>query len=1074
MKMGDTHFFTIVTALLLIRITSQTEYYECPQKCVCLKKYVDCSGKNLATVPNIPVWVEQLDLNSNKLSKDVTAGFERLAYLRILRLDKNALTHIPNFHSINEIQDVSLNKNHIESIDAGRFPVNCSIKVLSLNNNRIKTIDENALVNLTNLVSLKLNKNEIVSLPNHLFSNQSNLKVLELNHNKLRVINGLVFKGLSNLSVLRIKYNNIENIMDGAFFGFKSVNLLHLDHNGIKNISKGWTYGLESLATLSMSNNLISHIDLGSWELCSKLENLNLSHNSLFEIEGRTFQHLVNLQTLKLSNNNISSISQEAFSHMTKLQILYLNNNKISWTVEDMSGPFSKLQSLKIFNLSNNHIKSIGSRAFEGLNNVVELDLRNNNITSIQQHAFDSMSKLKKFYLNSNSLLCDCNLLWIVKWIRDKVEHRSVKATCAYPSEVRGFAISKLKEDNCGDNSPKPKITEHPKPHHAIKNRSDNLVCSATSNPFSNITFLWRKNNGNISNPTVYENVTVSEKGHIATSILILPNVAYGDAGRYQCVVSNKFGTTYSNKATVNIVTYPHFRVKPTNVTVKTGELVTLNCAATGDPPPEISWKKDGGNDFPAARERRMNVIPNDPRFFIVNAKPADMGIYSCAAKNDAGTILANATVTVLQEPSFIRVMENKEVVSGESTVLECTVTGSPKPVLKWFKDGSIVVPSKRHYFLNDNQYLVTINTESEDAGQYECEITNELGTKKEMFEVKVLPPVAIMVKEEDMTGIIIITVVCCAVGTSIIWVVIIYHTRRRMAGAVRQYPAESVKMTQVVHSDSESPHMFPDNLSEHSSCKDSGTGDSAKQTSFDGVPTDKSDQVHFESAVCRSYSPVQEAHKLLPSSFKPSIQVCYGQPGAGYTQPGGQGLEMGHGPYPSLGGGGTVSPQVQQWFRAVDKDQSGFITAVELRSALVNANGQQFSEIACNLMLGMFDKDRSGHVNVEEFDKLYTYVNQWLTVFKTYDTDQSGHIEEEELSKAFTQMGFRFTPEFISFLIKRCDPREGKVSVDNFIVLCVQLQRFTEAFRTRDTQQNGTVTIGFEEFLNIALSCSI
>lgn len=70
--------------------------------------------------------------------------------------------------------------------------------------------------------------------------------------------------------------------------------------------------------------------------------------------------------------------------------------------------------------------------------------------------------------------------------------------------------------------------------------------------------------------------------------------------------------------------------------------------------------------------------------------------------------------------------------------------------------------------------------------------------------------------------------------------------------------------------------------------------------------------------------------------------------------------------------------------------------------------------------------------------------------------------------------MGFRFTPEFISFLVKRCDPREGKISVDNFIVLCVQIQRFTEAFKTRDTQQNGTVTIGFEDFLNVALSCSI
>ncbi|CAH2074186.1 unnamed protein product, partial [Iphiclides podalirius] len=202
------------------------------------------------------------------------------------------------------------------------------------------------------------------------------------------------------------------------------------------------------------------------------------------------------------------------------------------------------------------------------------------------------------------------------------------------------------------------------------------------------------------------------------------------------------------------------------------------------------------------------------------------------------------------------------------------------------------------------------------------------------------------------------------------------------------------------------------------------------------------------------------------------AYQPGYGQSNYGGQQ-GGQ-LEIGHGPYPSVGAGGGIAPQVQQWFSAVDKDQSGFISAAELKSALVNAQGQNFSDTACLLMIGMFDKDRSGHINLEEFDKLYTYINQWLAVFKTYDVDQSGNIDEQELAKALTQMGFRFSPDFINFLSKRSDPREGKISVDSFIVLCVQIQRFTEAFRVRDTQQNGTVTIGFEDFLNVALSCSL
>lgn len=864
-----------MTIFLLVRASIEIESNDCPQKCDCLEQYVDCSRKNLVSVPKIPQWVEQLDLSYNRLSENISGSLDSLMSLKVLKLDKNLLQHLPDVLKHEKIQEISLNRNNIGSIDAGHFPANSSIKILNLNSNSIKLIEEGALNNLSNMLILKLNRNEITSLPNDLFKYQLNLRTLELNHNKLHVINGLLFQGLSNLTTLKLKYNNIDNIMDGAFFGFRSVNLLQLDHNKIKSISKGWMYGLESLATLSMSNNLIKDIEPGSWELCANLRILDLSHNYLIVIEGRTFQHLKNLETLNLSYNNIASISQEAFSHMVKLRNLQLNNNKISWTVEDMSGPFSKLQNLMTFSLAANHIKSINSRAFEGLSNLVELDLKGNNITSIQQHAFDSLLKLKKLHLNSSSLLCDCNIFWIVKWMKEKIDQKYVTATCAYPAEVSGESISKLKEENCGD-SPKPKVVEHPKTHLAIKGRSANLVCSATSSPFSNMTFLWRKNNENLSNPTVYENVTLSVNSKSrATSVLVIPNVTHADSGKYQCIVSNNFGTTYSSKAKINIVTFPKFIKTPTNVTVKTGETVTLNCAATGDPPPEISWKKDGGNDFPAARERRMNVMPTDHLFFIINAKTTDMGIYSCAAKNPAGTIIANATLSVLQEPSFVRVMENKEVTSGDSVVLQCMISGSPKPVIKWLKDGAPIVHTERHYLTADDQLLIIIGAESGDAGRYECEITNELGTKKDMTELRVLPPVAIMVNEEDMTGIIIITVVCCAVGTSIIWVVIIYHTRRRMARAVPSYPTESMKMTQIVHSDSDSPQIFPDNVSEHSSCKDSGTGDSAKQTSFDGVPADRSEQIHFETAVCRSYSPVPEAHKLLPSSFKPSIQVC-------------------------------------------------------------------------------------------------------------------------------------------------------------------------------------------------------
>jgi Ca2+-binding EF-hand superfamily protein len=172
--------------------------------------------------------------------------------------------------------------------------------------------------------------------------------------------------------------------------------------------------------------------------------------------------------------------------------------------------------------------------------------------------------------------------------------------------------------------------------------------------------------------------------------------------------------------------------------------------------------------------------------------------------------------------------------------------------------------------------------------------------------------------------------------------------------------------------------------------------------------------------------------------------------------------------------GAPQVNPEVQNFFNMVDTDRSGKIDATKLQSVLVNGKGQNFSMTVCTMMISMFDLDRSGTIDVYEFEKLYNYVNQWLSVFKTYDRDQSGAIEEPELAQALTQMGFRFSPEFIRFLIAKNDPaNKREISVDQFIVLCVQIQRFTEAFRARDSEQRGTISIGFEDFLNLALSMS-
>lgn len=115
-------------------------------------------------------------------------------------------------------------------------------------------------------------------------------------------------------------------------------------------------------------------------------------------------------------------------------------------------------------------------------------------------------------------------------------------------------------------------------------------------------------------------------------------------------LLSNTFQQLSNCFCTWILSEMPTFLKTPMDLTIRTGTMARLECAAEGHPSPQIAWQKDGGTDFPAARQRRMHVMPDDDIFFIANVKTEDMGVYSCTAQNAAGSLSANATLTVLGE----------------------------------------------------------------------------------------------------------------------------------------------------------------------------------------------------------------------------------------------------------------------------------------------------------------------------------------------------------------------------------------------------------------------------------------
>ncbi|XP_009906806.2 peflin [Dryobates pubescens] len=167
------------------------------------------------------------------------------------------------------------------------------------------------------------------------------------------------------------------------------------------------------------------------------------------------------------------------------------------------------------------------------------------------------------------------------------------------------------------------------------------------------------------------------------------------------------------------------------------------------------------------------------------------------------------------------------------------------------------------------------------------------------------------------------------------------------------------------------------------------------------------------------------------------------------------------------------VDPEAFSWFQAVDADHSGYISAKELKQALVNSNWSTFNDETCMLMINMFDRSRSGRIDIYGFSALLRFIQQWRSLFQQYDRDQSGSISFHELQQAFTQMGYNLSPQFSQQLVARYGQRScpPSIQLDRFIQLCLQLQSSTEAFRERDAGQAGSARLSYEDFLTMVVT---
>ena len=219
--------------------------------------------------------------------------------------------------------------------------------------------------------------------------------------------------------------------------------------------------------------------------------------------------------------------------------------------------------------------------------------------------------------------------------------------------------------------------------------------------------------------------------------VLQIANVAVGDRGLYEVVVSNAFGTLISQPVTLGFSGPPVIIVNLTNVTAPSGGEIRLRVIATGTPPFTYEWYK------------LITRLPlNGPELVISNAQPSDAGVYHLAVRNGFGFVgSAQATVTVVNPTIVTFTSFNPAVIFGQDFQLVPTVTGLGLIHLQWFKDG-IVLPNRT------NTNLWISNAIRSDAGLYRLLASNHVSAVYSSdVDLRVRVPQRMQIPEKQIDG---------------------------------------------------------------------------------------------------------------------------------------------------------------------------------------------------------------------------------------------------------------------------------------------------------------------------------
>ncbi|TNN86545.1 Hemicentin-1 [Liparis tanakae] len=136
----------------------------------------------------------------------------------------------------------------------------------------------------------------------------------------------------------------------------------------------------------------------------------------------------------------------------------------------------------------------------------------------------------------------------------------------------------------------------------------------------------------------------------------------------------------------------PRITVAQQVVLVSVGGDVTLECQATGIPPPLVHWFK-GELEVGSA----PSVVQDEHRgtLHIKGVQEVNAGQYSCVASSSAGTSAGTVSLEVGAGPLFSEAPVDVTANVGENITLLCTARGFPQPAVTWRRQDGRQIPTR-------------------------------------------------------------------------------------------------------------------------------------------------------------------------------------------------------------------------------------------------------------------------------------------------------------------------------------------------------------------------------------------